>query len=253
MNDARHHVTAAWVQLLSTPPYLSLQSVGESDEPLLLSAELTALLPRLPSLTALCVAVADSSCLAGVSRVSTLRSLEVRIGELPDPAQDGMVRLARAIRACHGLRKLALAAGPDVRDTDGMMMSSPLLASCLAGLPELHTLQLTDMKISSLAFLSRGSLPRTLTRLSLESLNPRMLPEELVHVFQLKALQHLTLRSVCSEAIPEQTQRQLRPPSTKLLALRRSYISAASEEVRYWLRAYVGMPLLAEEKYRNEP
>jgi hypothetical protein len=70
MNDARHHVTAAWVQLLSTPPYLSLQSVGESEEPLLLSAELTALLPRLPSLTALCVSVSDSSFLAGVSRVS---------------------------------------------------------------------------------------------------------------------------------------------------------------------------------------
>jgi hypothetical protein len=250
--------TDAWVHLLSTPPYPPLQSITVAGQYLYLNPALIALLPRLSSLTELHVCVNAPNCLAGVERVSSLRSLDLQIRPLPLPR--GMVRLARTIRACHGLQKLALspaAVDPtiptDEADNIGQAMSSALLSSCLAGLPELHTLQLTDMKISSLAFLSRATLQRSLTHLSLVSLDPRMPPEELLHVFGLKALQVLSLERVLAEPLPADMAYELRSPSVRLPALLRSNVSAAFvEEVDRDDRAHLGMALLAEEAYGSE-
>jgi hypothetical protein len=244
--------TDAWVQLLSTPPYLPLQSVAESDEPVLLSAELTALLPRLPSLTALSVFVeGHPSRFTGVAHLPNLRSLELRVGDVPDPV-DGMVQLARTIRACHGLQKLALSMHDDIEDNGGFVLSSPLLASCLAGLPTLHTLLLQDVRLSSLAFLSSPPLQRSLTSFTLVAPVPRMLPEELVHVCGLKALQELTLQRVFAEPILKHMERQLCLPSKKLPALVRSNIADAFLAVTRRDRAEFGMPLLSEAEYEEE-
>ena len=216
------------------------------------------MLPRLSSLAELHVYINTPNCLVGLERVSSLRSLDLQIGPLPVPK--GMVRLARSIRACHGLQKLALSPEAvdstiptDETDTIGKAMSSALLSSCLAGLPELHTLQLTDMKISSLAFLSRATLQRSLTHLSLVSLDPRMPPEELLHVFGLKALRELTLERVFAEPLSEAMACELRPPSVRLPVLLHSNVSAAFvEEVDRDDRAHLGMALLTEEAYGSE-
>jgi hypothetical protein len=77
-----------------------------------------------------------------------------------------------------------------------------------------------------------------------------MLAEELVHVFELKALQHLTLHGVLAAPLSEDMARQLRPPSATLPALVRSDLTAAfTEEDNPMERALLGMPLLDEEAY----
>jgi hypothetical protein len=182
-----------------------------------------------------------------------LHALDLHITELPVDGGEGgdrvgLVTLARSIRACHGLRKLTLAASVECAL---MMMSSALLSSCLVGLPELHTLHLESVRLSSLSFLSRAPLPRSLTHLSLLSLMTCLLPEDLLYIFELKALQELTLKSVLAEPMSEDMARQLRPSSSERLpSLLRSNIARAFVPFCRDL-AFFGMPLLKEEEYKD--
>jgi hypothetical protein len=96
-----------------------------------------------------------------------------------------------------------------------------------------------------------------LTALSLTSLEPRLLPEELVHVFKLKALQDLTLSRIFGEAIPKRLVRHLRPRrSRKLPSLLRSNVSTAFMHVyeveTEWESVPLGMCLQDEKEYEEE-
>jgi hypothetical protein len=73
---------------------------------------------------------------------------------LSEPVHIVLVRLARAIRACHGLQELALST-PEFIENNNIVMGSALLASCLAGLPQLRSLRIEAVKLTSLSFLSR--------------------------------------------------------------------------------------------------
>jgi hypothetical protein len=223
--------TDAWIQLLSAPPYPPLQSITEADDYLIPSRQLVALLPHLPSLTILRFYVFDPKrWLVPLASLPSLHTLQLCIEELPVPK--GVVRLARAIRACRGLQSLTLFMEPLTPDASLIPINSALMASCIGDLTHLHTLDLSWMQLGSLSFLSRGSLPRTLTALSLTSLEPRLLPEELVHVFKLKALQYLILARIFGEAIPKRLARHLRPRrSRKLPSLLRSNASTAFTHV----------------------
>jgi hypothetical protein len=250
-------LTDAWIQLLSAPPYPPLQSITEADDYLTPSRQLVALLPHLPSLNILRFYVFDAKRLQrSLASLPSLHTLQLCIEEeLSVPK--GVVRLARAIRACRGLQSLTLTMEPLAPDASLIPINSALMASCIGDLTHLHTLDLSWMQLGSLSFLSRGSLPRTLTALSLTSLEPRLLPEELVHVFKLKALQDLTLSRIFGEAIPKRLVRHLRPRrSRKLPSLLRSNVSTAFMHVyeveTEWESVPLGMCLQDEKEYEEE-
>jgi hypothetical protein len=163
------------------------------------------------------------------------------------------VRLARTIRACHGLQELALSVHEEEVHESRLLFNSAVLSSCIAALPDLRSLRLDSVKLTSLSFLSNGALPRSLTQLSLLSLEPRLLPVELMPIFGLQALQHLTLLHVLAVPLPGGMARQLRPPSEELPALVDSNIDDAFQtEDRLEERARIGMPLMEEEEYEDQ-
>jgi len=244
--------TAPWIQLLSVPPYPPLQSITEADNYLIPSRQLAALLPHLPSLNTLHFYVFDAKRLVPLAAsLPSLHTLQLCIDEeLTVPK--GVVRLARAIRACRGLQSLTLTML--ALDASLIPINSALMASCIGDLTHLHTLDLSWMQLGSLSFLSR--CPRTLTALSLTSLEPRLLPAELLHVFRLKALQELTLARVFGEAIPKRLARHLRPRrSRKLPSLLHSNVSTAFTNVYEWYERVpppLGMGLRDEKEYEEE-
>jgi hypothetical protein len=79
----------------------------------------------------------------------------------------------------------------------------------------------------------------------------RLLPEDLLYIFELKALQELTLKSVLAEPLPDDMARQLHPSSSERLpSLLRSNIASTFVPFRRDL-GFFGMPLLKEEEYKD--
>jgi hypothetical protein len=150
---------AAWVQFLSARPLPALQCIDvwlHWKSRVRLTPQLSALLPdALPSLTSLCFDVHTSASFVPFPRLPALRCLDMSLDDtLSEPVHIVLVRLARAIRACHGLQELALST-PEFIENNNIVMGSALLASCLAGLPQLRSLRIEAVKLTSLSFLSR--------------------------------------------------------------------------------------------------
>jgi hypothetical protein len=78
-----------------------------------------------------------------------------------------------------------------------LVFTSAELGACLARQLQLQSLCLYRARdLTSLSFLTEGSLPRTLTALNLQSFEQRLPVSEIKHVLQLRRLRSLDLSNV---------------------------------------------------------
>jgi len=139
-----------------------------------------ALLPTmLPHITALaCMLLSDPADFAFLAHLPRLVELHIKVSHLEHTPS--------VLRGCAGLTKLSLGSC----QLSSAVMSN--LIPCLANLRDLSLYRLNGM--DSLGFLSRGSLPRTLTRLELSFCqHPDLHTSELRHVNALKELHSLVI------------------------------------------------------------
>jgi hypothetical protein len=101
----------------------------------------------------------------------------------------------------------------------------------LAQMPQLAELRLDNVHVDSLEFLSCGSLPRTLTSLSLRRITPLLAQEQLTPLGALKSLVSLELYNVLSHRLERSgfARRMLTPPwsAVWLPALQKSDVDEA--------------------------
>jgi len=211
------------------------------ERKLALRRKVAALLPLLPSLTRLVLTVFQSDGLQHLRSLPNLRSLDLRFDVNPGEHVERAV--AHHVRNCHGLQELAL--GVDFEERHCFPLSSALVDFCLDGLTQLHTLYLTRIAVGSLSFLAQlATLPHSLTSLALDTIQPRLLPAELVHLHGLKVLESLELVRVFTQPLSFEAMAQLTPPSVHLPALRTSAVVRAFQPARDALEAAnCGMPL----------
>lgn len=169
------------------------------------SARLLAALPVLATLDVTALRLPELSFLQPLGRLSTL-SLWLRDSHASAAA------VAAGLRHCPQLTSLAFVTG----DLEG-----DHLAAALQPLPLLRSLMVRSLpRLQSLSILSAGSLPQSLTDLSVVSC-AALVPTELEHIRGLTALQSLYLGCLFSEApAAELPLLQLfQPPSAALPVL----------------------------------
>ena len=99
-------------------------------------------------------------------------------------------------------------------------MDETRLNALLSHTPSVHTLELYNLtNLESLGFLSRPSLQRTLTHLSLHDCR-KVRASELRHVYGLQQLTDLSIERSFSEKLDSTTLMDLQVPSTRLPKLR---------------------------------
>jgi hypothetical protein len=129
----------------------------------------------------------------------------------------------RNLQACTRLTTLSMEGG---HGSCALQFSDEELANTLACLPALRSFALEPGRsahaLLSLHFLRAGSLPSTLTSLSLSGFEPehRLSPTALVNLLELRALHHLHLSAHLMQGM-ESTVARLRPPSKRMPSLRR--------------------------------
>ncbi len=112
------------------------------------------------------------------------------------PPIDAAVALS-ALQTCTQLTRLDLGLQPDV-----CQLSSEQWGELLPRMPLLQDLRISRAtQTTTLSFLTRGPITRTLTSLCLSSFNPRVRLEELMCVHTLRSLQSLTVHRVFDRAI----------------------------------------------------
>jgi len=102
----------------------------------------------------------------------------------------------------------------DTRHNHALRCNSVQLAACLERLSQLQTLAVWFAEeLTTLAFLTAGSLPQTLTTLELSDFRKRPPVSDLAYVLQLRALRSLSLDCVFDAPLSEEDERQFRSPA----------------------------------------
>lgn len=194
-------------RFLRTPHTLRWQSL--MDYPVEVNAELSLLLPSLPSLALLSVNLLADCSPVFFSRLTNLVELALQLDDFTDPA--ALDSLASSLQTCTQITDLSLFHGLLTADQMSVMLSQ-----CT----DLCALHLSDAsELDSLRFLSSGSIPRTLTSLTLEMCKHLPLVE-LQHVHALQSLERLCVYYSFAEKMDEHTLAPYQPPSLLLPNLR---------------------------------
>jgi len=211
-------------RLLAESPSFSLRFLHGGDGCwLYLREEAAVLLPRLPLLSELLISFDDPRSLCHLAQLPDLRKLALR---LPAVSQDARL-MSCHLRACSGLQSLQL-----TRVHAGFFqLTSAQLAHAVAGMPQLQTLHLSGVDLGSLAFLAHGTLPHTLTELSIRCIVPQLLAADFVHVHGLKQLQSLSLEDVLAAPLSATALAQLTPPTALLPMLQFSDLEEAYQPI----------------------
>lgn len=156
---------------------------------LVVDDELSALLPSLPTLTRLNACLSDTCDLAFFTRLPMLTRLELDLSSLSPAHVDA---IAVSLQSCPLLTELRLSY---------IAVTSAQMSALLAGRGNMRKLEFVEADFDSLKFLSSGSLPRTLTHLTLDGcgLDGQLSVEELSHVHALQELTHLNIDSSFDE------------------------------------------------------
>jgi len=113
---------------------------------------------------------------------------------------------------------------------DTSRLTSAHLSALLSLLPAVSLLSLCNMEeMESLSFLASGSLPRTITSLTLEHCrHPLLHAEELHHLFCLRQLTSLSVSECFSERLDSFTLAEFKLPSARLPKLTTSVVKSAT-------------------------
>jgi len=188
--------TALLGRLLAPPHTLRWKALSDSAP---ITEAVAPLLPALPLETLrLWLAVPHADFLQ-----QTLRTVR---GTQLDSA-----RILRAVASCTQLRSIRLT---DSNGITGLHVTSEQLTACLSQLPHLAELVLhCATALTTLAFLTSGSLPHTLTGLYLDDFYQQLPLCELQHVHSLSALRHLSLTCVFDAPLSPADVAALTPPT----------------------------------------
>jgi len=124
-------------------------------------------------------------------------------------------RILHAVRDCVRLRCLTLS---DNVNDGALRFTSAQLSACLPRLSLLSSLELESAAaLTTLSFLTLGTLRHTLTALHLRDFLRRLPLAELQHVLYLRALRSLTLSNVFDEPLGVTGLMFFKPPAQPLL------------------------------------
>jgi hypothetical protein len=172
------------------------------------------LLASLPRLTKLWLWIDDpaaSGCLrAGLSDLAELdlsflispyQPMAARPAGINGNPNGNVAHMLSNLSCCRRMQRLKLHVRVSYGNEIGMIKSAQL-RTVLEQMPLLSEVRLVNVHLDSLEFLSSGTLPCTLTCLSLRQLVPRLTHEELAHIGALKSLVTLELEAVLREPLP---------------------------------------------------
>jgi hypothetical protein len=229
-------------KLLSAPHQLqglkSLSSTGPDVDPLRVTAAQAALLTSLPHLAQLSLVIEDpaaSDCLRSLPNLTDLELCYGSFFETPGATVNGnadaaVAHMLASLASCRGLQRLKLSSELNSPFGDQRIRNAQI-GALLAQMPLLAELRLDNVHVDSLEFLSCGSLPRTLTSLSLRRVTPLLAQEQLTPLGALKSLVSLELHNVLSSRLERSgfARRMLTPPwsAVWLPALQKSDIDEA--------------------------
>jgi hypothetical protein len=203
----------SFARLLQQPHTLKLESFRMATG---FTAEHGASIAQLPSLTdlAICLHGEHTDFLRGLSHLRRLE-LDSCLGSVADPARDAE-RIMHSLHALVGLSELRLLGGGDCP----LRFTADQLAACLPHMPLLTSLHLSHAKaLGSLHFLSSGPVTRSLQKLELVEIHPRLPLSELEHLHALSVLDRLKFDSVFDSPLDEATLQRYRPPCLLMPAL----------------------------------
>lgn len=191
-------------RLLRTPHALKWQSLGASHQYMEVNAELGGLLAELPSLTQARVILLPDCDPTFLTHLRNLTHLHLELGRCDSRAMSE--RAALSLQGCKQITQFMLS---------GCKLNAQQIGALLANFERLNHLTLSDIfELESLQFLSTGTLPRTLTNLSLQRCrSPRLHSTELAHVHTLQSLTDLEVRYCFAEPM----DRSLYDPPSKLM------------------------------------
>jgi len=140
-------------------------------------------------------------------------------------------RVLSALGQCVQLRVLSLQAPKAAF----LPFTSAQLGTCLARLSRLRSLRISSLGgLTTLACLTQGRLPRTLTSLILCGFDRRLPLAEWRHLLQLSALRSLSLWGVFDEQLSAEDQALLTPPSQSPLLPQLANFRCKWETPRWW-------------------
>ena len=193
-------------RLLRRPHDLQWQQVSL---PYPLDDEVAAVVPQLPSLTAVVHRRVVSERYDWLTQLPNLSTVDLRFFWLYGAAGRAE-SLVAGLRYCAKVEILELSDCSDV--------TAVQLAELIPQLLRLRELTLNKVRIDSLAYLAQPPLTSQLSRLKL--FRCRRLPtDELRHVHGLRGLTHLTLHESFTAPLDAESRSQLTPPSPLLPAL----------------------------------
>jgi len=189
-------------RLLRLPHSLHWQSLGERPLP----QSLFALLPALPSITSVSVALGGNDDVSKLRQLPNLRDLCLDLS-MQSPWTKQLEVLQQS---CTRLTSLNLLRG---------QFNANDLCVLLPCITDLRVLCLWRIEtIDSLRFLSRGPIVHTLTYLRLGHLgNSQMHSSEMLHVNELRELRRLDLHHLFVEPLDPLTRLFYSPPPSRLL------------------------------------
>jgi hypothetical protein len=203
--------TALLRRLLAQPHELQWQHL---PLPWPLTDDDAALLPQLPSLTALSFSAESLSSFDFLHRLPNLASISCFCKFRPDSARAALPDpLVAALSRCANVTQL--------RVEDCLELTAAELADLLPHLPRLQSLSLTDIGIDSLDFLAQPPMTGQLSSLTL-SYCTRLPLAELRHLHELHGLRELSIDDSFNERVDPDCEalEALRPPSAALPLLR---------------------------------
>ena len=213
--------SATLLQLLRTPHSLRLQSMDGLLSNMSVDAELSALLPGLPSLTRLGsgtrpVVLQPDCDFSFLPRLPALTELHLNLRELDPESLDLFASSSPSLQQCTQIKALW------IFDSD---LTCEQLTVMLAHLTNLQSLYLTwAAKLTSLSFLTSGSLRHTLLDLSLDECdNDEFHSHELMYVESLQSLRYLNIDGSFDEQSRNHIDHSLYTPPSEIIPTLRQF------------------------------
>jgi hypothetical protein len=129
-------------------------------------------------------------------------------------------RIMRSLHSLSCLTKLSLRNDKRAEQAHPLRFTSAHLATCLPHMPLLTSLLLAGAtSLDSLRFLSTGPITRSLFKLELSDVEPRLPLRELAHVHALSVLADLRLFNVFEQPLDGEIEARYTPPSLLMPSL----------------------------------
>jgi len=190
-----------------------------------LDDEVTALLPQLPSLTAIS-GTARCGDFGWLRCLPNLTDVDLAFSHREDVA-DRAAALVAGLQHCTNIEVLALSGSSVFLQLSGCTdLTAAHLADLLPRLPRLRGLSLDFLGIDSLAFLAQPPMTSQLSILCLRSCS-QLPPTELRRIHSLRGLEYLNLSDSFSAPLDSAALALLEPPSAVLPRLDDFWYSAA--------------------------